>query len=125
MASRRSASGGGWLDTGDLGRRDADGFFWLTGRSKDLIIRGGHNIDPVVIENALALHPSVALAAAVGQPDVHAGELPCAFVTLRMGAECTRDELRRFAREHIPERAAAPVHVETSTRCRSRRSARS
>jgi len=102
----------GWLDTGDLGRRDADGYFWLTGRSKDLIIRGGHNIDPAVIENALALHPSVALAAAVGQPDVHAGELPCAFVTLRMGAECTRDELRRFAREHIPERAAAPVHVE-------------
>lgn len=103
---------GGWLDTGDLGRRDADGYFWLTGRSKDLIIRGGHNIDPAVIENTLALHPSVALAAAVGQLDDHAGELPCAFVTLRTGAGCTRAELQRFAKEHIPERAAAPVHVE-------------
>jgi fatty-acyl-CoA synthase len=103
---------GGWLDTGDLGRRDADGYFWLTGRSKDLIIRGGHNIDPAVIENTLALHPSVALAAAVGQPDAHAGELPCAFVTLRASAECTRDELQRFAKEHVSERAAAPVHVE-------------
>jgi fatty-acyl-CoA synthase len=102
----------GWLDTGDLGRRDAEGYFWLTGRSKDLIIRGGHNIDPAVIENTLALHPSVALAAAVGQPDAHAGELPCAFVTLRAGAECTADELQRFARERTPERAAAPVHVE-------------
>ncbi|HVP29378.1 MAG TPA: acyl-CoA synthetase [Myxococcota bacterium] len=103
---------GGWLDTGDLGRRDADGYFWLTGRSKDLIIRGGHNIDPAVIESALALHPSVALAAAVGQPDAHAGELPCAFVTLRANAECTRDELERFAKDHVSERAAAPVHVE-------------
>jgi fatty-acyl-CoA synthase len=103
---------GGWLDTGDLGRRDADGYFWLTGRSKDLIIRGGHNIDPAVIENTLALHPCVALAAAVGQPDAHAGELPCAFVTLRASAECTRDELQRFAKDRVPERAAAPVHVE-------------
>jgi acyl-CoA synthetase (AMP-forming)/AMP-acid ligase II len=102
----------GWLDTGDLGRRDAEGYFWLTGRSKDLIIRGGHNIDPAVIENTLALHPSVALTAAVGQPDAHAGELPCAFVTLRANAECTRDELQRFAKDHVPERAAAPVHVE-------------
>ena len=55
-----------WLNTGDLGRRDADGYFWLTGRKKELIIRGGHNIDPRTIEEALASHPGVALAAAIG-----------------------------------------------------------
>ena len=60
---------GDWFNTGDLGRMDADGYIWLTGRSKDLIIRGGHNIDPQMIEEALHKHPAVALAAAVGKPD--------------------------------------------------------
>jgi fatty-acyl-CoA synthase len=59
----------GWLNTGDLGRQDREGYFWLSGRSKDLIIRGGHNLDPAVIEEALYTHPAVALAAAVGKPD--------------------------------------------------------
>ena len=57
-----------WLNTGDLGSVDADGFVYLTGRAKDLIIRGGHNIDPRVIEEALLRHPAVAAAAAVGRP---------------------------------------------------------
>ena len=70
----------GWLDTGDLGRVDADGFVYLTGRAKDLIIRGGHNIDPKVIEDALLAHPAVAAAAAVGRPDRHSGEVPVAYV---------------------------------------------
>lgn len=102
----------GWLNTGDLGRQDKDGYFWLTGRSKDLIIRGGHNIDPAIIEETLAQHPDVALAAAVGQPDGYAGELPVAYVTLRPGAQVDSETLREFARGRIPERAAAPVRVE-------------
>lgn len=103
---------GGWLVTGDLARQDADGYLWLTGRSKDLIIRGGHNIDPSIIEETLSEHADVALTAAVGQPDSYAGELPCAFVTLRPGARTSVEELLAFARERIPERAAVPVHLE-------------
>ena len=76
----------GWLETGDLARVDADGFVHLTGRAKDLIIRGGHNIDPAVIESVLLAHPAVTAAQAVGRPDVHAGEVPVAFVTLAPGA---------------------------------------
>ena len=68
--------GARWFDTGDLGRIDADGYVWLTGRAKDVIIRGGHNIDPLGIEEALHAHPAVELAAAVGRPDAHAGEIP-------------------------------------------------
>jgi fatty-acyl-CoA synthase len=100
-----------WLDSGDLGRLDADGYLWLTGRSKDLIIRGGHNIDPIVIEEALVRHPAVETAAAVGLPDLYAGELPMAFVQLRPGAEATADALREFCRQEIAERAAVPVQV--------------
>jgi fatty-acyl-CoA synthase len=101
----------GWLDSGDLGRRDAEGYVWLTGRSKDLIIRGGHNIDPIVIEEALSRHPAVETAAAVGLPDTYAGELPMAFVQLRPDAGATAEELREFCRREIPERAAVPVQV--------------
>ena len=101
----------GWLDSGDLGRLDAEGYVWLTGRSKDLIIRGGHNIDPVVIEEALNRHPAVETAAAVGLPDTYAGELPMVFVQLRPNAMATPDELREFCRREISERAAVPVQV--------------
>lgn len=66
----------GWFDTGDLGRIDADGYIWLTGRAKDVIIRGGHNIDSSIVEHAVQSHPAVAMAAAVGRPDAYAGELP-------------------------------------------------
>jgi len=100
-----------WLDSGDLGRLDQDGYLWLTGRSKDLIIRGGHNIDPIVIEEALVRHPAVETAAAVGLPDAYAGELPIAFVQLKPGAEATPDDLREFCRQEIPERAAVPAQV--------------
>ncbi|MBI3286244.1 MAG: acyl-CoA synthetase [Burkholderiales bacterium] len=102
----------GWLNTGDLGRCDAEGYFWLTGREKDLIIRGGHNIDPSMIENAVMLHPAVSVAAAIGQPDAYSGELACVYVTLKPGSESTAEELRAFAASNIGERAAAPVHVE-------------
>ncbi len=102
-----------WLNTGDLGRQDKDGYFWLTGRAKELIIRGGHNIDPKVIEEALAAHPGVALCAAVGRPDAHAGEVPVAFVQLRPQAQASEAELLAFAQAQIHERAAHPkaVHI--------------
>ena len=97
-----------WFNTGDLGRVDADGYIWLTGRSKDLIIRGGHNIDPQMIEEALHKHPAVAMAAAVGKPDEKAGELPVVYVQLKPGAEVIEADLLAHAAEHIPERAAIP-----------------
>jgi len=99
------------LRSGDLGRIDADGYIWLTGRAKDVIIRGGHNIDPSIIEEALHEHPAVELAAAVGRPDSYAGELPVAYVQLKPGAKATADELKDFARARIPERAANPVDM--------------
>jgi fatty-acyl-CoA synthase len=102
----------GWLDTGDLASVDGDGFIRLAGRAKDLIIRGGHNVDPATIEDALLEHPDVTAAAAVGRPDPHSGEVPVAFVTIAAGSEVTADELEGWAAEHVPERAAAPKHVE-------------
>ncbi|MFI6357082.1 acyl-CoA synthetase [Streptomyces sp. NPDC050743] len=101
----------GWLDTGDLARIDADGFVSLAGRAKDLIIRGGHNIDPAGIEDALLAHPEVTAAAAVGRPDPHAGEVPVAYVTLAPGARVDPAELLTWAAERAPERAAAPREV--------------
>ena len=100
-----------YLRTGDLGRVDSDGYMWITGRSKDLIIRGGHNIDPAEIEEALMTHEAVAFAGAIGQPDAHAGELPCAFVELVEGANVTPEELIAYCKEHVAERAAHPKHM--------------
>ncbi|MBL8377057.1 MAG: acyl-CoA synthetase [Burkholderiales bacterium] len=101
----------GWVNSGDLGRLDRDGYLWITGRAKDLIIRGAHNIDPQPVEEILYRHPAVALAAMVGQPDGYAGELPLAFVQLKPGATATAPDLIDFVREHTPERAAVPVDV--------------
>jgi fatty-acyl-CoA synthase/long-chain acyl-CoA synthetase len=100
------------LRTGDLGRIDADGYLWITGRAKDLIIRGGHNIDPAEIEEALLAHPAVAFAGAIGQPDAHAGEIPCAYVELVAGASVMGAELVEHCKTHVHERAAWPKHVE-------------
>lgn len=101
-----------WLNTGDLGRQDAAGYFWLTGRKKELIIRGGHNIDPKQIEEALQAHPAVALVAAVGCPDAHAGEVPVAYVQLTTGQHADAAELLGFASQRISERAALPKRIE-------------
>ena len=101
----------GWVNSGDLGRLDADGYLWITGRAKDLIIRGGHNIDPMAIEEVFFQHPAVALAAVVGQPDAYAGELPAAYVQLKPGVNIDAAELLGFVRERTPERAAVPVHL--------------
>lgn len=99
----------GWVNSGDLGRLDAQGQLWITGRAKDLIIRGAHNIDPAPLEELLYRHPAVALAALVGQPDAYAGELPVAYVQLKPGAEVSADQLIDHLRQHTPERAAVPV----------------
>ncbi len=101
----------GWFVSGDLGRFDAESYLWLTGRVKDVIIRGGHNIDAGLIENTLRQHPAVMLAAAVSKPDAYAGELPVAYVQLVPGAKVTAEELKAFAREHITERAATPDEI--------------
>lgn len=100
------------LRTGDLGRVDEAGYLWITGRAKDLIIRGGHNIDPAEIEEAMQMHPSVAFAGAIGQPDAHAGELPCCYVELIDGATVSNEELMEHAQTQVHERAARPKHME-------------
>lgn len=99
----------GWVNSGDLGRLDEHGQLWITGRAKDLIIRGAHNIDPAPLEELLYRHPAVALAALVGQPDAYAGELPVAYVQRKPDATASAGELLEYLRQHTPERAAAPV----------------
>jgi fatty-acyl-CoA synthase len=101
----------GWLNTGDLARMDENGEVWITGRAKDMIIRGGHNIDALIIEDALHGHPAVEVVAAVGKPDEYAGELPIAYVQLKPGANASAGELVDYAKQHIAERAAAPTEV--------------
>lgn len=101
----------GWLNTGDLGRQDSDGYFWLTGRKKELIIRGGHNIDPAAIEEPLYAIPGVQIAAAVGGPDPHAGEVPVAYVQLQDDANLTAEEILDDLRQTMGERAAIPKKV--------------
>ena len=101
----------GWLNTGDLGRQDADGYFWLTGRTKELIIRGGHNIDPAAIEDPLYRLPGIQVAAAVGQPDPHAGEIPVAYVQLQDDAKRKSKEILDYLQQEIGERAAIPKSV--------------
>jgi fatty-acyl-CoA synthase len=101
----------GWLDTGDLARVDEYGYVQLTGRVKDVIIRGGHNIDPATIEDALLSHPEVTGAAAVGQPHPVSGEIPVAYVTTKRASCATNDELSAWAARHVAEPAAIPKGV--------------
>jgi fatty-acyl-CoA synthase len=100
---------GEWVNSGDLGRLDEDGYLWITGRAKDLVIRGGHNIDPGPIEDIMFQHPAVGFAAVVGQPDPYAGELPVGYVQLKPGAIVQPGELEAWVRERTPERAAPQV----------------
>jgi fatty-acyl-CoA synthase len=102
---------GNTLNTGDLGYTDEDGRVYVAGRAKDLIIRSGHNIDPLMIENAMTAHPAVALAAAVGMPDRYAGELPVCYVALKPGMRASEAELHDHARRTIAERPAWPKEI--------------
>lgn len=101
----------GWLATGDLGFVDDQGRLHLSGRSKDLIIRSGHNIDPKVIEDALGAHPAVQLCAAVGAPDAYAGELPVVFATLVPGHQASEAELLDFVSARVDEAVARPRRI--------------
>ena len=92
---------GGWLRTGDVGVRDADGFFFITGRIKELIIKGGENIAPREIDEVLLRHPAVLDAAAVGIPDKHYGQEIMACVIRREGQACSEEDLRAFCVEHL------------------------
>jgi fatty-acyl-CoA synthase len=101
----------GVLITGDLAYADPQGRIHIAGRSKDLIIRSGHNIDPAMIENAMQSHPAVAVAAAVGIPDAYAGEVPVCYVQLLPDAAVTDEELCTHAEATIGERPAWPKHI--------------
>jgi fatty-acyl-CoA synthase len=101
----------GWLMTGDLGRIDEEGYIYVTGRAKDVIIRGGHNIDPALIEEPLLRMPEVLHCAAVGKPDAYAGELPIAYVQLVPGATLTSETILAHLAKNISERAAVPKEI--------------
>jgi acyl-CoA synthetase (AMP-forming)/AMP-acid ligase II len=100
-ATRASFTPDGWLRTGDLGHRDGDGFFFITGRIKELIIKGGENIAPREIDEALLMHPAVLEAAAVGVPDKHYGQEIMACVVLREGPACSEQDLRDHCEQHL------------------------
>ncbi|GAA6152256.1 acyl-CoA synthetase [Pseudoteredinibacter isoporae] len=100
-----------WFNTGDLGRLDEQGYLWLTGRSKDLIIRGGHNIDPQMIEEVFYTHPDVAEAVAIGKPDKRVGEVPVVYLQLKPEQEADQNTFLDFAMSKIAERAAVPKEI--------------
>lgn len=91
----------GWFCTGDLGRVDQDGYFWIVGRKKDVIIRGGYNVYPREVEDVLYEHPAVADAAVIGLPDSDLGEEVGAAVVLKPGARTTADELREYVKRQV------------------------
>lgn len=98
----------GWLVSGDLGHIDANGYVHVTGRAKDVIIRGSHNIDPGLVEEAFLAHAAVAMCAVVGEPDAHSGEVPIAFVTLKPGLDVSGDEILAAVSASVYERPATP-----------------
>ncbi|MCK9510095.1 MAG: AMP-binding protein [Pigmentiphaga sp.] len=102
----------GWLLSGDLARQDEEGRVYVMGRTKDVIIRNSHNLDPQQIEEAMLAHPGVQMAAAVGQPDEYAGELPMVYVVPRPRAALDVEALLAHARATVPERPAWPKRIE-------------
>jgi len=101
----------GWLVSGDLGHIDAHGAIHITGRAKDVIIRGSHNIDPGLVEDAFLAHPAVAMCAVVGEPDAYSGELPVAYVTLKPGQSVDTAQLLAEVGPTVYERPAQPRRV--------------
>ena len=98
----------GWLHTGDIAKMDADGYFYIVDRKKDLIIASGYNIVPREVEEVLFMHPKVMEAAVVGIPDPKRGETVKAFVVLKEGQTATVEEIRNFCKEKL-----APYKVPT------------
>ena len=101
----------GWLVSGDLGHIDAQGYLHVTGRAKDVIIRGSHNIDPGLVEDAFLAHPAVAMCAVVAEPDAHAGEVPAAFVMLKPGMQMAGEAVLQEVAGQVYERPAVPKRV--------------
>jgi acyl-CoA synthetase (AMP-forming)/AMP-acid ligase II len=91
----------GWLYTGDLGHQDTDGYLFLTGRSKDVIITGGENVSPTEVEDVLRLHPDIADVAVIGTPHPKWGEQVTAVVVARDGRPINREQLAAFAGERL------------------------
>lgn len=100
-AANQAAFQGGWFHTGDIGYLDEDDYLYITDRKKDLILKGGENISPREIEEALYLHPAVAEAAVIGVPDIVFGEEICAVVQLKLGAQANEDEIRLHVGQHV------------------------
>jgi long-chain acyl-CoA synthetase len=92
---------GGWLHTGDVGHCDEDGYYWITDRKKDLIIKGGENISPRTIEEALYTHPKVAEASVIAMKDDVYGENIKAFVALKPGQEATTEEMLAYCKTKL------------------------
>jgi len=105
----------GWFDTGDLARMDERGYIRISGRSKDIIIRGGENIPVVEVEALMYKHPAVAQAAVVAYPDERLGERACAVVVTKPGASLTFGELIGFLTEHKLARQYLPERLEVLT----------
>jgi long-chain acyl-CoA synthetase len=91
----------GWLHTGDMGHVDEDGYFWITDRKKDIIIKGGENISPRKVEEVLYTHPKVSEAAVVGVKDAKYGENIKAFIVLAPGQKATVEEITSYCREKL------------------------
>lgn len=104
----------GWLFTGDIAYRDSDGFFFISGRKKELIIAGGYNIYPREIDEVLYAHPDILEAASVGIPDPHRGETVWAFVVPRPGVTLSREDVVKWCEEHLA-RYKIPRRVEFVT----------
>jgi fatty-acyl-CoA synthase len=100
-ATRKAIDANGWLFSGDLGTMDSDGYVRITGRLKDMIIRGGENIYPAEIEEFLFTHPKVAQVAVFGVPDEFFGEEVMAWIQLRAGQAATEDEIKSFCQDEI------------------------
>ena len=109
-ATAASFNAEGWLRTGDLGYRDPDGFFYITGRIKELIIKGGENIAPREIDEALLAHPAILEAAAVGIPDRHYGQEILACLVLREGQPWDEQQFRAFCVDRLG-RYKAPKEI--------------
>jgi acetyl-CoA synthetase len=109
----RKCFAGGWYLTGDLARRDADGYFWFVGRADDVIKSAGHLIGPFEVESALMEHPAVAEAGVIGKPDPMVGEVVKAFISLKKGfeeSEALRSEILAHARKRLGA-AVAPKEI--------------
>jgi fatty-acyl-CoA synthase len=105
----RAALDGGWLATGDIAERDADGFYWIRGRTKDMYISGGENVYPVEVEEALAGHNAIVEVAVIGVPDERWGETGLAFLVVRDGHAVSPQELTSYCGDRLA-RYKVPTH---------------